>query len=60
MPDFFSVFNEGDTPFLVRSIQGRGGGLDGTQYAKGRYAVRKMYMLYRTQTSSFTLKGPIS
>ena len=30
---------EGDTPLLVRSIQG--GGLDGTQYAKGRYAVRR-------------------
>jgi len=31
--------HEDDTPFLVRSIQG--GGLDGTQYAKGWYAVRK-------------------
>ena len=34
------------------------GFLDGrpTQYAKGRYAVRKNPVIYRTQTSFFTLK----
>ena len=30
--------------------------LDGTQYAKGRYAVRKNPVIYRTQTFIFTLK----
>jgi len=34
----FLLIIEGDTPLLVRSIQGD---LDGTQYAKGRYAVRR-------------------
>ena len=31
-------------PLLVRSIQG-GGGLDGTQYAKGWYAVRRNFVI---------------
>jgi len=34
-----NLIGEGDTPLLVRSIQG-GGGLGRTQYAKGQYAVR--------------------
>jgi len=42
---------EGDTPFWYAVF--RGGGLDGTQYAKRRYAVRKhsvtMYIVHRHQ-----------
>jgi len=35
---------EGDTPPFGTQYSG-GGGLDGTQYAKGRYAVRRNFVI---------------
>jgi len=55
-PYFVELMNciEGDTPFGTQYL---GTGLDGTQYAKGWYAVRRNSVIYRTQTSIFTLKN---
>ena len=48
---------EGDTPLLVRSIQGD---LDGTQFAKGRYAVRRYPVISYADISFYFKKVQFS
>jgi len=53
-----NTYNEGDTPPL--GMQYSGGDLDGTQYAKGRYAVRRNFVISYADINFYFKKAQFS